>query len=97
MKRLRHQVRARRDLSAIWSYTSARWDAAQADLYLFEIDDRLQQLANGEISGTGHDRRYRRLQVGSHVAFYRESGREVTIVRILHPKQDAERHLPRRT
>lgn len=91
----RHQVRARQDLLDIWCYTSARWSVEQAELYLIEIDNRIQHLASGQARGTAHDSRYWRLRVGSHVVFYREDAREVTIVRVLHARMDAHRHLPR--
>ena len=36
-----------------------------------------------------------KLNVNSHVIYYRERATVIRVVRILHPKQDAERHLPR--
>jgi plasmid stabilization system protein ParE len=31
--------------------------------------------------------------VGSHLVFYRETGHDIVIVRILHQRMDVERHL----
>ena len=93
-KRLRHQSAAHRDLLDIWRYTSRTWDAEQADAYLTEIDRIMHAIAAGEIVGAHHEYAYRKRRVGAHVIFYRENDREVVIVRVLHSRMDAGRHLP---
>lgn len=45
MRRIRKHALAESDLIGIWQYTFERWDAAQADKYLDELNDGIQQLA----------------------------------------------------
>ena len=94
-KRLRHQQAAHRDLLDIWSYTSRAWDVEQADTYLTDIDQAMQEIAAGELIGSPHENFYRKRRVGAHVIFYREDDREVVIVRVLHVRMDSRHHLPR--
>jgi toxin ParE1/3/4 len=92
-KRLRHQVAAHRDLLDIWSYTRATWSEEQADAYLAEIDATFHGLCTGELAGTRHAYRLLKRRVRSHVIYYRDNGREIVVVRVLHGRMDAPRHL----
>ena len=87
---------ARADLEEIWLYTFKTWSAAQADIYHRKIVSAFDALAAGTREGRRVDHiqhGYFRLAVGSHVIFYRENGERIEIVRVLHQRQDVERHL----
>jgi toxin ParE1/3/4 len=95
VKLLVYSPEADRDLGEIWSYTAERWSVLQADTYLNQLLDAFDSLAAGRLRGSPANASrpgYLRLPVGSHVAFYRETA-EVIIVRVLHQRMDAGRHL----
>ena len=82
---------ARADMEDIWRYSVERWSAAQAERYVLAIRDACDDLASGVQAGqdAGDIRAgYRRLRVGSHVLFFRQSGRVIEVVRILHQRMD---------
>jgi toxin ParE1/3/4 len=96
VKSLVYSPRAERDLAEIWTYTPERWSVLQADTYLTQLLDALDSVAAGRLKGmaaAGVRLGYCRLLVGSHVAFFKETGAEVTVVRILHQSMDADQHL----
>ena len=96
MTRYRISPRARKDLSDIWDYTARQWSAEQAARYVRLIAEACGDLASRKITGRPADdirEGYRKLSVGSHVLFYREDGRTVIIVRVLHNRMDVTRHL----
>jgi toxin ParE1/3/4 len=80
---------AEEDLDAISAYTRDRWGAAQADVYLSDLEDCCQRLA--EMPGMGrlcHDilADLWRMERGKHVIFYRQTESGILVVRILHQK-----------
>ncbi|MDB5429494.1 MAG: plasmid stabilization protein ParE [Caulobacter sp.] len=88
--------RAREDLKAIWRYSRNRWGLDQADSYVRAIDVALDALAQGRRSGLAcNDIRpsYLKLSVRSHVIFYRISGDDIDVSRILDQRMDFARHL----
>ncbi len=88
--------KARRDLEGIWLYTVETWSLAQAEQYIRQLTDGFEALAQGTRPGqnAGAVREgYRRLSVGSHVIFYRETDTLIEIVRVLHQRRDFSRHL----
>jgi len=88
--------RARRDLKEIWRYTVQQWGAAQADQYLYDLDQEIQGLLQFPELGAplNHIRAgYRRLQVKRHLVFYRRDGQRLEIVRVLHDAMDVKSHL----
>jgi toxin ParE1/3/4 len=87
---------ARRDFRAILVYTSKRWGVAQRDTYRALFDRTLETLgANPEIGRAQDDISLglRSFVVEQHVIYYRVIAGGVTVVRILHGKMDATRHL----
>ncbi len=88
---------ARRDLSAIWTYSAERWNRAQADRYVRMFFDSFDEIAGGAIAGRRIDHvrpGYLAHAVGSHVVFYRvDAAGVIDVVRILHRRMDVERHL----
>jgi toxin ParE1/3/4 len=84
-------------LAGIWSYTERIWGPAQADRYVRGLDALFRALAEGRASSrsAGSVREgYRRAAYGAHVAYFRESGTAIEVVRVLHARMDAASHLP---
>ncbi|MBH0131220.1 type II toxin-antitoxin system RelE/ParE family toxin [Salinibacterium sp. NK8237] len=86
---------AQQDLSAIWDYTQERWDATQAEIYIFEMRAVIERIAADPQRGrTCSDIRegYRRYSIGSHLIFYTQGSDSVNVIRILHQRMDLTRH-----
>lgn len=96
MARFEFAGAARADIARINEFTSERWGREQAHAYLDALYGRLAELA--ERPGLG--RRRDELAEGllwfpfeSHVIFYQVMGSGIVVVRILHSRQEARRHL----
>jgi toxin ParE1/3/4 len=91
-RRLRLSVRAQDDLRAVLQYTESVWGKRQRDAYAEAIDAALRELAAFPALGRTRDELFpgcRSFRVEQHVVYYHESGRALTIDRILHAKMDA--------
>jgi toxin ParE1/3/4 len=86
---------AQADIEDIWDYSADNWGLDQADRYTDEIRDACQALAADRKRGRVADVRsgYLKLSSGSHMIYFRDHGDRLEIMRILHGKQDVERHL----
>lgn len=87
---------AQRDLSAIWDFTVARWDARQAETYIHEIRVAIELIADTPDRGRRCDEireGYRLFGIGSHLIFYRERADGVDVMRVLHQRMDPTAHL----
>lgn len=83
---------ARRDFRDILSYTNKNWGEAQRLEYKRKIDSALQSIAKKP--GSGRKKLGSRVwEVGRHLIFYRIEAKHIFIVRILHQRMDATRHL----
>ncbi len=89
--------RARADLNEIWDYTARLWGMDQADRYVRTIMAICADLAAGRKQGRRAETirpGYFRCAAGSHILFYRiGEGGEIEVIRILHQRMDADRHL----
>lgn len=89
--------KAQDDLGAIWNYTVRRWGEDQAERYIRDIQDAVLALVAGtKPSQPIDDIRpgYRKALIGAHLLLFRiEDTGMFNIVRILHSRMDAERHL----
>ena len=87
---------AQADIEGIWDFTAERWGEDQAVRYLQGIRDACQQLAAGTHNSRPVHLRsgYHRCLTGSHVLYFRiaDDG-QIVVVRILHQRMDADRHL----
>ena len=94
-KLLRFTPAARADLVSIWDYTARHWDMDQADRYLDELHGICLALANGEMVSRPVDIRPGTLKAraGSHMVYVREDADTLDVIRILHQRQDVDRHL----
>jgi toxin ParE1/3/4 len=96
MRALRVSPRARADLDEIWHYTNGRWGAVQAEAYLRLLNDSFDLACSNPLIGRDAGaikRGYRKLNSGSHVIYYRLVDGAIEVMRILHKRMDAERHL----
>lgn len=96
MSRYRLSPRAKRDLDGIWAYSESIWGKRQAERYIRLLSGAVEAIATDPRKGRACDDirpGYLKYPVGSHVVFYRLTGSEVEIVRILHGRMDFEQHL----
>ena len=87
---------AERDLEDIWLYTLEQWGSAQADHYVDTLVAAFVELARSPkmASACDHIRTgYRRRGVERHMVYLRITDYGIVIVRILHDRMDAPRHL----
>lgn len=83
------------DLEAIWLYTLKHWSRAQADSYHRDFIRAFKGLAAGTKKGlptvlAG----FQKCLCGSHVIYFLDNGEYLDVIRVLHQRQDAVRHLP---
>lgn len=83
------------DLEGIWLYTLEHWSPEQADSYHRDIVATFEALASGNKRGRAADVRsgYLKHPCGAHMIYFRDNGGRLEIIRILHDRQDVERHL----
>lgn len=95
MKPLAFSPAAEADIDGIWDYSAETWGPDQADRYTDEIHSACLALANDRRQGRPVDVHpgYLRLPTGSHVIYYRDRGDRLDIIRVLHNRMDANRHL----
>ncbi len=87
---------AQSDFTSILRYTGERWGQAQLLVYRERLHDALTRL--GGNPGLGHSSAelpatHRLYFVGSHVIVYRLRAEVVEVVRILHQRMSASRHV----
>lgn len=95
MKAVRYSRAAKADLAKIWHYSVETWGAVQANSYARKLQTVSSEVSTGQRIGrksSAQDGMFK-IRCGSHVIYYRMTEDEVEIVRILHGKQDVERHL----
>jgi len=93
MPAFRLTAKARADLRDIGRYTQRTWGRDQRNHYLSRLDEAFHLLAREPDRGRSCDnirQGYRKYQVGRHVIFYRRSGADIEIIRILHERMDLE-------
>jgi toxin ParE1/3/4 len=84
------------DLEAIWTYTLQHWSAEQADRYIDTLTAAFAELAQSPKSAPACDQirpGYRRRSIGRHMIYFRATTYGIIVVRILHDRMDAQRHL----
>jgi toxin ParE1/3/4 len=84
------------DLDDVWDYSAENWGLNQAERYIRMIQDTIIGLAQGTqpSQSAGHVRAgYRRVLVGSHVVFFKETSELIDVIRILHQRMDPSQHL----
>lgn len=87
---LRISAQAERDLEQIWVYSVESWGEEQAVQYVGHVRAALELLR----TNPGLVRpRLRKFTVGSHTLYVRLGDRFLRLVRILHGRMDAGRHV----
>lgn len=87
---------AKSDLIKIYNYTVETSGEKQAEKYLQDIEDKLDQLAANPEFGRKRPEispGYYSYLVHKHVIFYLNSGSHIDIIGILHGKMDIEKNL----
>lgn len=93
-KLLRFTPAARADPAEIWDYIARDWDVDQADRYLDAMHRICLSLTAGDTVSWPVDLRpgIRKARAGSHMNYVREGADTLDVIRILHLRQDVERH-----
>ena len=87
---------ARDDLKKIYPYGAMNWGASRASSYLDSLKNHFWSLSEHPKMGIERDEllsAMRSLAVSSHIIFYRTKRQKIEIVRILHARQDPQRHI----
>ncbi|WP_018873989.1 type II toxin-antitoxin system RelE/ParE family toxin [Thioalkalivibrio sp. ALJ16] len=87
---------AERDLEAIWTHTAQQWGVVQANRYTDFLSAAFAGLAKAPETAPACDhirRGYRRRHVERHMIYFRVTDYGVAVIRILHDRMDAPRHL----
>ncbi|MDO8959122.1 MAG: type II toxin-antitoxin system RelE/ParE family toxin [Rhodocyclaceae bacterium] len=87
---------AERDLENIWLYTRRQWSTEQADRYTAILANAFAELCLAPKTAPRCDdvsSGYRRRSAGRHMIYFRVTDYGIAIVRVLHDRMDAPRHL----
>lgn len=87
---------AQRDLDGVFDYTLAQWGLPQALRYTDLLEAACSDLARAPQQAQGcADIRpgYRRRSIEQHVIYFRPTHYGIAVIRILHQRMDAARHL----
>lgn len=83
---------AKADIRSIWLYTVETWGEAQADHYTKALDDKFDEIADGQAFSRPFLKVYPQLRVvrcEHHYVFYLSSeGKRPNIIAILHERMD---------
>ena len=95
MKAITFSPMAETDIDGIWDYSADRWGMDQADSYTDEIRDTCYALAKGRKRGSPAEilPDFQKYLCGSHVIYFLDYPDHLAVIRILHQRQDAGRHL----
>jgi toxin ParE1/3/4 len=76
-------------------FSHSSWSLAQADSYHRDLVATFEGLASGIKRGREVDVRpdYLKCPVGSHTIYFRDSGDQIEVIRVLHQRQDATLNL----
>lgn len=87
---------ALRDLEKTWTHTHQQWGGEQANRYTDTLTAAFTELAHAPKTAPACDTirpGYRRRSVERHMIYFRITAYGIAIVRILHDRMDAPRHL----
>lgn len=87
---------AERDLEAIWVHTVREWGVEQAVRYIDLPTAAFASLAASPRTAPACDHirpGYRRWSVERHMIYFRTTDYGIAVVRVLHERMDAPRHL----
>ena len=87
---------AKDDLRDIYQYGVRRWGKIQSESYLSTIKNQFWLLTQQPLMGTERPEllpETRSIPIERHTLFYRVTANRVEIIRVLHGRQDPQRHL----
>jgi toxin ParE1/3/4 len=87
---------AKNDLKDIYQYGLRQWGQTQSESYLSAIKSQFWLLIQQPLMGTDRSELLpdtRSIPIESHTLFYRVISSRVEIIRVLHGRQDPQRHL----
>lgn len=87
---------AERDLELIWTYTVRQWGVEQADRYTDFLTSAFAELADSPKTAPACDHirpGYQRWGVERHMIYFRVTDYGIAVIRVLHDRMDAPRHL----
>ncbi|WP_211452901.1 type II toxin-antitoxin system RelE/ParE family toxin [Collimonas antrihumi] len=87
---------AERDLERIWTHTFGQWGIMQANRYTDILTAVFAELAQSPRTAMACDHvrpGYRRRSVERHMIYFRITTYGIAIIRILHDRMDASRHV----
>ena len=96
MAECRFAPKARHDLDGIFEHTVTHWGLPQAFRYTDLIEAACLSLAEAPLQSQNCAfvrPGYRRRNVEQHVIYFRQTSYGIAIIRILHQRMDAPRHL----
>lgn len=94
MKVIAFSPAAEADIGEIWDYSADRWGPDQADSYTDTIRDACYALARGAKQGRPSVLpNLQKYLCGSHVVYFLDFPDHLNVIRVLHQRQDVERHL----
>lgn len=87
---------AKNDLKDIYQYGLRQWGQARSESYLSTLKSQFWLLTQQPLMGSERPELLpdaRSLSINSHTLFYRVTANRVEIIRVLHGRQDPQRHL----
>jgi toxin ParE1/3/4 len=87
---------AKSDLEDIYQYGLRQWGQTRSESYLENIKEQIWTLTKHPLKGVERSELpsgARSLPIESHTLFYRVTLDRVEIIRVLHGRQDPQRHL----
>jgi toxin ParE1/3/4 len=87
---------ARDDLKNIYQYGRRQWGKARSDSYMAILQEQFWSLTAQPLMGIERpelSQDVRSLAIQSHTVFYRVAAKRIEIIRVLHGRQDPQRHL----
>jgi toxin ParE1/3/4 len=95
-KTIQLRPKAYKDIEQIYHYSVTRWGEARAELYISDLNDTFEVLA--ETPSIERDCGFIRpnlfsCSVVSHVVFYKATVTGIAVIRVLHKSMDHMRHI----
>ncbi len=87
---------ARDDLKKIYQYGTLNWGKARASRYIDHLKAQFWSLTEHPERGIERDEllsAMRSITLESHVIFYRTKNQQLELIRVLHGRQDPQRHI----
>lgn len=81
------------DFRDILSYTMQMWGEQQVEEYAAIVHKALTAIEQNPLTGKNDLPPYRHVRAGKHIVFYRVTGNDIYVSRILHSAMDFVRHL----